>query len=197
MFAEALKQLKTSCIVLIVMSLLTGIIYPAVVTGLGNILFPWKVNGSLIEKNGAIVGSVLIGQQFTAPQYFWGRPSATTPYPYNAESSNGSNLDPINDIFLNAVRARSIALRDADLSNQAQVLVDMVTSSGSGLDPEISPLAATYQVNRVAQARGLSPEQVGKLVRQFTTPRLLGFLGEPRVNVLQLNLALDDLKKIT
>jgi K+-transporting ATPase ATPase C chain len=197
MFAEALKQLKIAFIVLIVMSLLTGILYPAVVTGLGSLLFSWKVNGSLIEKNGAIVGSVLIGQQFTARQYFWGRPSATTPYPYNAESSNGSNLDPINDIFLNAVRERSVVIRDADLSNQAPVLVDMVTSSGSGLDPEISPLAAQYQVNRVALARGLTADQVENLVNQFTTRRLLGFLGEPRVNVLQLNLALDELKKTT
>jgi K+-transporting ATPase ATPase C chain len=195
MFAEALKQFKISFIVLIVMSVLTGLIYPALVTVVGGVLFPWKVNGSLIKKNGVIVGSALIGQQFTAPQYFWGRPSATTPYPYNAESSSGSNLNTINDIFLNAVRERIVTLRDADFANQLPIPVELVTSSGSGLDPEISPLAAAFQVNRVATARGLTTQQVEELLRLYTTKRLLGFLGEPRVNVLQLNLALDDLKK--
>jgi K+-transporting ATPase ATPase C chain len=195
MFAEALKQFKISFIVLIVMSVLTGLIYPALVTVVGGVLFPWKVNGSLIKKNGVIVGSALIGQQFTAPQYFWGRPSATTPYPYNAESSSGSNLNTINDIFLNAVRERIVTLRDADFANQLPIPVELVTSSGSGLDPEISPQAAAFQVNRVATARGLTTQQVEELLRLYTTKRLLGFLGEPRVNVLQLNLALDDLKK--
>jgi K+-transporting ATPase ATPase C chain len=195
MFAEALKQFKISFIVLIVMSVLTGLIYPALVTVVGGVLFNWKVNGSLIKKNGVIVGSALIGQQFTAPQYFWGRPSATTPYPYNAESSSGSNLNTINDIFLNAVRERIVTLRDADFANQLPIPVELVTSSGSGLDPEISPQAAAFQVNRVATARGLTTQQVEELLRLYTTKRLLGFLGEPRVNVLQLNLALDDLKK--
>ena len=195
MFAEALRQLKTSFIVLIVMSVLTGLIYPALVTAVGSVFFPWQVNGSLIKKNDTIVGSALIGQQFTAPQYFWGRPSATTPYPYNAESSTGSNLAPINDVFLNAVKERIVTLRDADLGNQAAIPGELVTSSGSGLDPDISPMAAAFQVHRVANARGLTTQQVEDLVRHHTANRLLGFLGEPRVNVLQLNLALDDLKK--
>jgi K+-transporting ATPase ATPase C chain len=195
MFTEAVKQLKTSCIVLIAMSILTGILYPTLVTVVGGILFPWQVNGSLIKKNDVIVGSVLIGQQFTAPQYFWGRPSATTPYPYNAESSSGSNLDTINGIFLNAVRERVVTLTDSDFANQLPIPVDLVTSSGSGLDPEISPVAAAFQVRRVVSVRGLSVEQVEKLIKKYTQPRFLGFLGEPRVNVLQLNLALDDLKK--
>jgi K+-transporting ATPase ATPase C chain len=194
MFAEALKQMKIGIILLIVMSVLTGILYPLVVTGIGQVFFPWKANGSLMKKDGKILGSVLIGQSFTTKNYFWGRPSATTPYPYNAESSSGSNYAPTNDYFLNIIKDRIITLRNADFTNDMAVPVDMVTGSASGLDPEISPLAALYQTHRVAIARGLSQDVVQRLVERFTIRRCLGLLGEQRVNVLQLNLALDELQ---
>jgi K+-transporting ATPase ATPase C chain len=194
MFAEALKQLKISFILLIVMSVLTGILYPGFTTLLGKLFFPYKADGSFVYKGGQIAGSTLIGQSFTDNKYFWGRPSATTPYPYNAESSSGSNLDPINDTFLNIVKERVITLRQADFSNDAPVPVDLVTASASGLDPEISPLAAKYQVHRIAQARQVTEDDVKRIIQLNTRPRLFGILGEPRVNVLRINMALDELQ---
>ena len=188
-----LKELKPAFLMLIVFTLLTGLVYPFVVTGLAQVLFPRQANGSLIERDGKAVGSALIGQPFSSPKYFWSRPSATGPYPYNAGASSGSNQGPLNPALSEAVAARIQALRDADPQNTAPVPVDLVTASGSGLDPQVSPAAAEYQVNRVAGARGLDPGKVRALVAEYTEGRQLGFLGEPRVNVLRLNLALDAL----
>jgi K+-transporting ATPase ATPase C chain len=178
------------------MTVITGIVYPVVVTAIGQAVFPHQANGSLIEKDGKAVGSELIGQQFDAPGYFWGRLSATTPNPYNAQNSGGSNFGPTNPALADEVKGRLAALHDADPANQLPVPVDLVTSSGSGLDPEISPAAAAYQAARVAKARGLTADQVGRLIAQNTSERQLGVLGEPRVNVLKLNLALDQLKPL-
>lgn len=174
--------------------LVTGVAYPAIVTALGQAAFSHRANGSLIERDGRVVGSELIGQQFDSPRYFWGRLSATTPNAYNAGSSGGSNLGPTNPALADEIKSRIEALRDADSGRSADVPVDLVTSSGSGLDPEISPAAADFQVERVAQARGLAASQVSALVERFTSGRQFGMLGEARVNVLKLNLALDDLK---
>lgn len=178
------------------LTVVTGIVYPVVVTALGQAVFPHQANGSLIEKDGKAVGSELIGQQFDAPGYFWGRLSATSPNPYNAQSSGGSNLGPTNPALADEVKGRLSALHDADPANTLPVPVDLVTSSGSGLDPEISPAAAAYQTARVAKARGLTAAQVDALIVQNTSGRQLGVLGEPRVNVLKLNLALDQLKPL-
>ena len=177
----------------ILLSIITGLIYPLLVTGIGQALFPQQAAGSLIERDGKLVGSRLIGQPFTDPKYFWGRPSATSPYPYNAAASGGSNLGPLNPALKEAVESRVKALRIADPGNAAPVPVDLVTASASGLDPHISPAAAEYQVTRVARARGLAPETVRNLVTQQTENRQWGIFGEPRVNVLELNLALDPL----
>jgi len=177
----------------ILLSVITGLIYPLLVTGIGQALFPQQAAGSLIERDGKLVGSRLIGQNFTDPKYFWGRPSATSPYPYNAAASGGSNLGPLNPALKEAVKSRVKALRIADPGNAAPVPVDLVTASASGLDPHISPAAAEYQVTRVARARGLAPETVRNLVTQQTENRQWGIFGEPRVNVLELNLALDPL----
>jgi K+-transporting ATPase ATPase C chain len=179
---------------LLLFTLITGIIYPLMVTGIAQIIFPWRANGSLIEGDGQVIGSELIGQSFTDPKYFWGRPSATTPFPYNAAASSGSNLGPTNQAFEQAVRARIEALQSADPGNASPIPVDLVTASASGLDPHISVAAALYQMPRVSRERGLSEEQVRILVEQYTEGRQLGFLGEPRVNVLKLNLALEGLK---
>ena len=176
------------------MTAITGVVYPAVVTVAAQVLFPHQANGSLIERDGKPAGSELIGQQFDAPSYFWGRLSATSPTPYNAQSSGGSNLGPTNPALAVEVKGRLAALQAADPTNTAPVPVDLVTSSGSGLDPDISPAAAAYQAQRVAKARGLSLEQIRQLIVQNTSGRQLGVLGEPRVNVLKLNLALDRLK---
>ena len=170
---------------------LTGIAYPLVVTGIAQIAFPDQANGSLMLRDGKPVGSALIGQNFTDPKYFWGRPSATTPMPYNAANSGGSNLGPLNPALADAVKARIAALRAADPGNTAAVPVDLVTASGSGLDPHISVAAARFQATRVARVRQLAPDQVQELIDATSEATLLGFLGEPRVNVLRLNLALD------
>lgn len=186
-----LKELKPALVMLVLLTVLTGLVYPLLVTGLAQVLFPDRANGSLVLRDGKAVGSDLIGQPFSSPKYFWGRSSATAPYPYNASASSGSNQGPTNPALTDAVAARIQALREADPGNSAPVPVDLVTASGSGLDPHISPAAAQYQVNRVAGARGLDPAVVQAMVIQHTDGRQLGVLGEPRVNVLELNLALE------
>ena len=187
------QQLRPALVILTLMTVLTGVIYPAAITGLAQLVFPYQANGSLIVENGNAVGSELIGQQFDDPAYFWGRPSATGPTPYNAAASSGSNLGPTNPALSDAVQARIGALQSADPGNSAPVPVDLVTASASGLDPHISPAAAHYQVSRVARVRGLDEQAVRQLVNQHIEGRWLGLLGEPRVNVLELNLALDKL----
>lgn len=193
-------QLRPAIVLLALFTLLTGVIYPLLVTGVAQVVFPAQANGSLIIKNGQAVGSDLIGQSFDDPRYFWGRLSATGAFPYNAfnaahlTASSGSNYGPLNPALLDAVKARLNALRAADPGNTAPIPVDLVTASGSGLDPHISVAAALYQAPRVARMRNLSGAAILALVRQYTTDRQFGILGEPRVNVLQLNLALDELK---
>jgi K+-transporting ATPase ATPase C chain len=189
-----LTQLRATIVSFILFSVLTGIIYPLVVTGIAQSIFHNQAEGSLMIKDGKIVGSSLIGQQFDAPQYFWGRISATSPA-YNASASSGSNLGPSNSALLDEVRARISALKAVDPNNNAPIPVDLVTSSGSGLDPHISLAAAQYQLVRVARVRGLTQAQVQQLIDQSTQGRFLGILGEPVVNVLQVNLALDAYKK--
>jgi potassium-transporting ATPase KdpC subunit len=184
-------QLRPAIVMLVLLSVLTGLVYPAIVTAIAQVAFPHQANGSLIVKDGKVVGSTLIGQPFDDPKYFWGRPSATSPYQYNAGSSSGSNVGPTNPALTKAVQERVDTLRAADPGNTAPVPVDLVTTSGSGLDPHISPAAALYQVSRVAKARKLDEAAVRRLVEQNTEGRQFGFLGEPRVNVLALNLALD------
>lgn len=191
MLFELLQQMKRTCILLLLFTVLTGLIYPAVVMGFAQLLFPWKANGSLIEENGKLVGSRLIGQSFTGNQYFWGRPSATSPFPYNAVNSSGSNLAPSNPNLLSIVNARVAQLHQADPQNKYLIPVDLVTASGSGLDPEISPLAAFYQVHRVAKARNLPEIKLQMLVNDSIKNCSLSILGEPRVNVLELNLAVN------
>jgi potassium-transporting ATPase KdpC subunit len=177
---------------LAVLTLLTGVAYPLLVTGIAQAAFPDQANGSLLKKDGKVVGSTLLGQSFDDPKYFWGRLSATTPGPYNAASSTGSNLGPTNPELKEKARARIDALRAADPDNAAPVPVDLVTSSGSGLDPHISLAAADYQVRRVARVRAIPEDRVRAAVSAKTEHRQLGFFGEPRVNVLMLNLALDE-----
>ncbi len=177
----------------ILLSLITGLVYPLLVTGIGQVLFPQQAAGSLIEQDGKPVGSRLIGQHFTDPKYFWGRPSATSPYPYNAAASSGSNLGPLNPALTAAVKSRVAALRAADPGNTQPVPVELVTASASGLDPHISPAAAAYQVARVARTRGLPLETVRDAVAQQTEARQWDMLGEARVNVLELNRTLDRL----
>jgi K+-transporting ATPase ATPase C chain len=186
-----LKELKPALLMLIAMTTLTGLVYPLLITGLAQVIFPYRANGSLIESEGKVVGSALIGQPFSSPKYFWTRPSATALHAYNAGASSGSNQGPINPALKDAVAARVKALRDADPTNTSPVPIDLVTASGSGLDPHISPAAAEYQVARVARARGLDAARVRELVARHTEPRQLGVLGEPRVNVVWLNLDLD------
>jgi K+-transporting ATPase ATPase C chain len=175
---------------LVVMTLITGVAYPLLVTGIAQVAFKDQANGSLIEKDGKALGSRLIGQPFSDPKYFWGRPSATSPMPYNGAASSGSNQGPTNPALKEAVEGRIKALRDAG-APAGPVPADLVTASGSGLDPHISPAAAEYQVARVSKARGLAEDAVRSLVQKHTQGRQLGVLGEPRVNVLELNLALD------
>ncbi len=186
-----LAQLRPAILAFVILTVITGVAYPLVVTGIAQVAFPHQAQGSMIEEQGKVVGSSLIGQPFDAPRYFWGRLSATSPYPYNAASSSGSNLGPTNPDLLKAVQERIDALKSADPQNPQPIPVDLVTASASGLDPHISVAAAEYQVARVARVRGLPEAQVSALVRQATEGRQLGALGEPRVNVLRLNLALD------
>lgn len=192
------KQLRPALVVLAALTLITGVLYPALVTGVAQLAFPFQANGSIVrDSQGRPLGSALIGQAFDEPRYFWGRLSATAPAPYTAfnpttlSGSSGSNLGPLNPALEQAVRRRMDALRRADPHNSLPIPVDLVTASASGLDPHISPAAAQYQVGRVARARGLPVEQVRQLVARATEGRQFGFLGEPRVNVLKLNLALD------
>jgi K+-transporting ATPase ATPase C chain len=187
-----LRLLLQSVLCLAVLTILTGLIYPLLVTGVAEVAFPHQAHGSMVVRDGRAVGSELIGQAFSDPRHFWGRPSATTPMPYNAGSSGGSNLGPTNPELGKQVTERVAALRAADPGNTRPVPVDLVTASASGLDPDISPAAAQFQVPRVAQARGLPESAVRDLVRQHTQERFLGVPGEPRVNVLELNLALDE-----
>ncbi len=184
-------HLRPALMSLILFTLISGVAYPLLVTGVAQVVFPYQANGSLIVKEGKTVGSALIGQPFDDPKYFWGRPSATSPFSDNAATSSGSNLSPTNPALISAVQGRVDALRAADPGNTAPVPVDLVTASGSGLDPHITPAAALYQVPRVARERKLDPEAVRRLVDRHTEGRSLGLLGEPRVNVLALNLALD------
>lgn len=188
---NTLKELRATLVVFLVLSFLTGIAYPLLVTAIASVAFPRQAAGSLLMKDGETTGSELIGQAFSDAKYFWSRPSATAPQAYNAASSSGSNQGPLNPALLQAVEGRIQALREADPGNGAPVPVDLVTASGSGLDPHISPAAAEYQVARVAKARGLDAAKVRDLVAGHTEGRQWGVLGEPRVNVLALNLALD------
>jgi K+-transporting ATPase ATPase C chain len=193
-------QLRPAITVFVLLTVITGVIYPLAVTGIAQVAFPHQANGSLIVIDGKTYGSELIGQQFDDPKYFWGRLSATGAFAYNAfdadtlTASSGSNYGPLNPALIEMVQLRADALRAADPENTLPIPVDLVTASGSGLDPHISVAAALYQVHRVATARGLSEAEVGSLVEQYTEGRQFGFLGEPRVNVLLLNLALDGLQ---
>jgi K+-transporting ATPase ATPase C chain len=195
-----LSQLRAALATLVVLTVVTGVAYPLFVTGVACAAFPRQASGSLVVRDGQAVGSELVGQSFDAPRYFWGRLSATVdsdgkPLPYNGAASAGSNLGPTNPALVDEVQARIDALHAADPSNDQPVPVDLVTSSASGLDPHISPAAALYQTARVAQARGLDEARVRALVESHVEGRELGFLGEPRVNVLELNLALDALQR--
>lgn len=187
------KQLRPALVLFLLLTIVTGIAYPLLTTAIGKIAFPAQAGGSIIEKDGKAIGSELIGQNFTAPEYFWGRPSATGPYPNNAAASSGSNLGPLNPALSEAVKARVEALKAADPDNTLPIPVDLVTASASGLDPHISPAAAQYQASRVARARHIDIAKVNALIAQQTQGRQIGVLGEARVNVLKLNLALDGL----
>jgi len=189
-----LASLRPALVLFLLLTVLTGFLYPLVVTAVAQLLFPAQAAGSIVTRDGHAVGSRLIGQSFSDPKYFWSRPSATTPQPYNGTASTGSNLGPLNPALRDAIKPRVAALRAADPGNSAPVPIDLVTASASGLDPEISLAAANYQAARVARARGLAPERVQALIAQHAEGTLLGVLGEPRVNVLELNLALDALK---
>lgn len=193
MFAKWVVLLRAAIVCLLMLSVVTGVLYPLLVTALAQLAFPWQAQGSLIEKSGRVFGSRLLGQSFDGDAYFWGRLSATSPAPYNAGASGGSNLGPTNPALADAAAARIEALRSADPNKMDPVPVDLVTSSASGLDPHISPAAAIYQADRVARTRGLDRAQVLALIAQYTETPTWGLLGEPRVQVLALNLALDDL----
>lgn len=175
----------------VLLSVVTGLVYPLVVTGVAQLAFPEAAHGSLIVKDGKTVGSALIGQSFTAPKYFWGRPSATGPMPYNAAASSGSNQGPLHPALVDAAKGRAETLRAADPGNTQPVPIELLTASASGLDPHISPATAEYQVPRVARARGMDTQIVRHLIASHTEDRNLGIFGEPRINVLKLNLALD------
>lgn len=193
MLAESLKQIKTSFIFLFIFTLLTGLIYPIFVTGIAQLFFPWQANGSLLHQDNKIIGSVLIGQSFTSSNYFWGRPSATMPYSYNAASSSGSNMGPTNRDYLATIQERVKNLIQSNI-NDHLIPVDLVTASGSGLDPDISPLAAFYQAPRIAKANHLPEQDIVNLIKDSIKNRTFYILGEPRVNVLELNVALEKLR---
>jgi K+-transporting ATPase ATPase C chain len=190
-----LRTFRDAFAMLVALTLVTGVAYPLLVTGIAKIAFPGQAEGSLIAEDGRLRGSALVGQPFTDPKYFWGRPSGTAPMPYNTGASTGTNHGPMNPAVAEAVKSRIDALRAADPGNARPVPVDLVTASASGLDPHVSPAAADYQVERVARARGLDPARVRTLVADHTAGRQFGILGEPRVNVLALNLALDRLAR--
>ena len=187
------RTLRSALSLLLVMNALLGLVYPLVITGIARVAFPQQAAGSLITRDGKAVGSTLIGQKFSDPKYFWGRPSATAPQPYNGIASTGSNLGPLNPALIDGVKARAQALREADPGNAQPIPVELVTASASGLDPEISPAAARYQAARVARARGLPLKDIEALIATPVQGRLLGLIGEPRINVLELNLAMDGL----
>lgn len=189
-----LQNLRIAISVLLLFTALTGVLYPLLVTGVAQLVFPTEANGSLIVRDGRALGSELIGQQFTSSRFFWSRLSATGPMPYNAAASSGSNYGPLNEALLGVMKGRVDELRMADSANVLPIPVDLVTASGSGLDPHISVASALYQVPRVALERGIGVSEIQQLVDRFTEPRMLGFLGESRVNVLLLNLALDSLQ---
>jgi K+-transporting ATPase ATPase C chain len=186
--------IRPAIVLFLILTVITGVVYPLAVTGVARLIFPNQAGGSLIYRDGKAVGSRLIGQSFTDPKYFWSRPSATAPQPYNGMASSGSNLGPLNPALTDAVRARIEALRAVDPANTAPIPVDLVTASASGLDPEISIAAANYQAARVARARAVPPEAVRALISSHAQGRWLGVLGEPRINVLELNLAVDTLR---
>jgi len=183
--------IRPALVLFVIMTVVTGVAYPLLVTGIAQVVFPHQAAGSLVVKDGKPIGSELIGQNFSDPKYFWGRPSATSPQPYNGVGSTGSNLGPLNPALTDGIKKNIDALHAADPTNKAPVPVDLVTASGSGLDPEISIAAANYQAARIARVRGVAPEAVLKLVSEHARGKVLGLLGEPRVNVLELNLALD------
>jgi K+-transporting ATPase ATPase C chain len=189
------QVVRPAVIFMVVMTVLTGVLYPLVITGIAQVVFPHQANGSLIEEGDKVVGSKLIGQPFDDPKYFWSRPSATGPMPYNAAASSGSNLGPIEPNLTGAFKSRAEALRQADPGNEKPIPVDLITASSSGLDPHISPAAAEYQVSRIAKARGLQEDAVRGLVTKHTEARAFGLLGEDRVNVVTLNLDLDKAKQ--
>lgn len=190
-----LKELRPAIVLLLLMTALTGLAYPLAITGIAQVAFPSQANGSLIERDGKVVGSRLIGQSFSGQGYFWGRPSATGPVPYNAAASSGANVGPTHPALGERLASAVEAMRAAHPTQKGPVPVDLVTMSASGLDPHISPAAAAYQIDRVAGARAMSPTTVRDLVAEATEGRQLAFLGEPRVNVLKLNLALDALSR--
>ncbi|MEZ7912966.1 MAG: potassium-transporting ATPase subunit KdpC [Propionivibrio sp.] len=194
MLSTLTSQLRPAVSVFALLTVVTGLAYPYAVNGIAQATFPAEAAGSLIERDGKLVGSTLVGQHFTDPGHFWGRPSATGPQPYNGAASGGSNQGPLNPALADAVKARIAALRAADPDNTAPIPVDLVTASGSGLDPHLSPAAAEYQIARVARARGLDPEDVRALVAQHRSEPQFGLFGDARVNVLTLNLALDALR---
>ncbi len=186
-------QLKISIILAVISIIVFGLIYPGIMTLVGQLIFPYQANGSIIRLHGKKIGSALIGQSFTQPDYFWSRPSATTPFPYNASNSSGSNLGPINPDLIRHVQLRVEVLKKANPNQKGPIPMDLVTSSASGLDPDISPAAAQYQAARIAHVRHLSISAVQQLIQKYTQGRWLGIFGEPRVNVLELNLALNQL----
>ncbi|MEW6650613.1 MAG: potassium-transporting ATPase subunit KdpC [Chloroflexota bacterium] len=200
LISKILLQLKTVVAIFLCLTGLTGVVYPLVVTGIAQVIFPVESQGSLIIADGQTVGSALIGQQFASEEYFWGRPSATAGDPYtafdpmNLTGSSGSNLGPLSQILVDEVKARAQGLREANQTVTADIPIDLLTASASGLDPHISPQAALFQVSRVAKARGMDESVLQKLVFDYTEPPQFGILGEPRVNVLLLNMALDGIK---
>jgi len=190
-----MRLVRQTIVCLVILTVVTGIVYPLIVTGVAQLMFPYQANGSLIIRNGKTIGSSLIGQPFSSPKYFWGRPSATLPVPYNGANSSGSNLGPLNPVLIENVKTRIARLKSADPESKTDVPVDMATASGSGLDPDISPAAAEYQVSRIARERNINEFRIRELIAKYAHGRQLGVLGEPRVTVLELNLALDALQK--